>query len=222
MYRTKNKKGICISKGFTLLELLLSVFIFALISTGAYQVFNVAQKNAAALKESQARLHDISLSFALIEKDFTQLTPRTWRDAFSDAPTPSLQTDFSGNYLVKLIRTGWRNPLGTNRSNQQAVTYRIEDDKLIREHTQHLDNISSVEPIKTELLDKVSSVAIRYLDKRTGEWKEQWVQENTSNLADNNENTIQLSTPLPLAIEFTMELEDLGSLVSIIALSPGA
>ena len=211
--------------GFTLLELLLAVFIFALISTGAYQVFNIAQRNASLISEKQKRIRDVSLSLEIIEKDFTQLTPRFWRDPFSDAITPSLQTDYTDNYLVRLIRAGWRNPLGSNRSDQQAVAYRIEEDKLLREYSQHLDNISSTQATKTVLLDRVSNISLRYLDRNNGEWLEHWPPNSSGNqavLQDTNEQTESLSIYLPIAIELTLELEDFGELVSIILLSSGA
>ena len=211
------------TSGFTLLELLLAVFIFALISTGAYQVFNVAQRNASVISEKQKRIRDISLSLEIIEKDFTQLSPRFWRDPFSDAITPSLQTDYSGNYLVHLVRAGWRNPLGINRSEQQAVVYRLEDDKLQREYTQHLDNISSTVAVKTILLDKVNSISIRYLDRSNGEWNENWPPSSSENsVQSTNVQEEQILLYLPVAIELTIDLEDVGELVSIIPLSPGA
>ncbi len=211
--------------GFTLLELLLAVFIFALISTGAYQVFNIAQRNASLINEKQKRIRDVSLSLEIIEKDFTQLTPRFWRDPFSDAMTPSLQTDYSDNYLVHLIRAGWRNPLGSNRSEQQAVAYRLEDDKLLREYTQHLDNISSTEAVKTILLDKVININLRYLDRNNGEWRENWPpnsSENQPTIQGSNEPSENISIYLPIAVELTINLEDFGVLVSVIPLSPGA
>lgn len=211
------------TSGFTLLELLLAVFIFALISTGAYQVFNVAQRNASLISDKQKRIRDISLSLEIIEKDFTQLTPRFWRDPFSDAITPSLQTDYSGNYLVRLVRAGWRNPLGTNRSEQQAVAYRLVDDKLQREYTQHLDNISSTEAVKTILLDKVNSISIRYLDRNNGEWNENWPPSSSENRVQSTSNQEeQILINLPIAVELTIDLENVGELISIIPLSPGA
>lgn len=217
-----NKKN---KAGFTLLELLLAVFIFALISTGAYQIFNIAQRNASLIQEKQNRIRDVSLSLELIEKDFTQLSPRFWRDPFSDALTPSLQTDYSDNYLVRLIRSGWRNPLGTNRSEQQAVTYRIEDDKLLREYTQHLDNISSTKATQTILIDRVNNINLRYLDRNNGEWTENWPPnsaESQSTIQNPSEQAEQVINYLPIAVEFTIDLEDFGQLVSVIALSPGA
>lgn len=56
----------------------------------------------------------------------------------------------------------------TNRSEQQAVTYRIEDDKLLREYTQHLDNISSTKATQTILIDRVNNINLRYLDRNNG------------------------------------------------------
>ena len=216
-------------KGFTLLEILLAVFIFALISTGAYQLSTVAQKNAVSIKASNQRLRDISLSFEIIEKDLTQIVARAWRDPYGDAFNPPLQTDLNNNYVLRLVRSGWRNPLGTNRSNQQVVTYLLKDDKLLRLYNLHLDNISSIEAVETDLLNKVTQIELTFFARQSAanaaqNTMDRWPPISTN--PANNTNTLtpqaQITFPLPLAIEVTLELEDMGRISKIITLAAGA
>lgn len=216
-------------KGFTLLEILLAVFIFALISTGAYQLSSVAQKSAISIKKSQERLRDISLSFELIEKDLTQIVARSWRDPFGGSNNPPLQTDVSGNYVLRLVRTGWRNPLGINRSNQQVVTYKLQDDKLLRSYHIHLDNLSSSELIETALLNKVTQIELTFFARQNAtiidnDSQNRWPPISNSPVPVTNTGnpSQEIIFPLPIAIEVTLELEDMGRISKIIPMAAGA
>jgi len=216
------------TNGFTLLEILLALFIFSLIIIGAYQISSIAQKSAVSIEASQKRLHNISLTFELLEKDFSQIVARSLRDPLSDALIPPLQTDYSDNYIVRFTRGGWRNPLGLPRSDLQAVMYRLnEENTLERLYTQQLDNISSYTPVETQLLDKVNSIQILYIDGQSGEPSENWPPQNTSSnnsvpFTQSGETLPITNTPLPVAVEVTLELEDMGVISKIIPLPAGA
>lgn len=215
---------------FTLLEVLLAVFIFALISTGAYQLSSAAQKSAAAIKSSQERLRDIGLTFEILEKDLTQIVARAWRDPYGNNYNPPLQTDLASDYVIRLIRSGWRNPLGINRSDQQLVTYRLVDDTLQRLHTVHLDNLASTVPLETDLLDKVSVIEMTFFDRQRPNNPSQILLDKWPPFDSNQQNQTSSSGdslpllvyPLPIAIEIALELEDLGKISRIIPLAAGA
>jgi general secretion pathway protein J len=220
------------SSGFTLLEILLAVFIFALITTGAYQIFSLAQKNAVSIQASQDRLHDISLTLELIEKDLSQLVSRAWRDPYSDKLNPPLQSNPADDYILRLVRGGWRNPLGSARSNQQLVTYRLVDGELQRHYHQHLDNVSSSQANELILLNKVNLMELTFIDRQTGGQANtnsgpvsQWppLSSGMQPRISSSGNLIkQINYPMPVAIEITLELEDLGKISKIIPLASGA
>ena len=105
--------------------------------------------------------------------------------------------------LVELSRAGWPNGAGTPRGTGQRVRYRLEDGKLIREHWMVMDATLATQPVKRELLTGVQRVAIRYLTAGR-EWITEWPQyESTADLAFYQR---------PLAIEFTIVLEDWGEI----------
>lgn len=232
VYKSVTYKGMDTNAGFTLLEILLAVFIFSLITVGAYQVFGMAQKNAVTIKAAQARLHDISLTFELLEKDLTQIVARTWRDPYSNAANPPLQSDnYSNTYVIRMVKGGWRNPLSYPRSNLQLVTYRLQDDQLQRLYHRHIDNIASTQPQEINLLNKVERIEFTFIDRQSSTQASSnnqalniWPPPNTG-LPQNPPAgaAIQPVTyPLPIAVEVTLELEDMGTISRIIALASGA
>ena len=220
------------STGFTLLEILLAVFIFALITTGAYQIFSLAQKNALSIQASQERLRDISLTLELIEKDLSQLVSRAWRDPYSDDLNPPLQSKPADDYILRLVRGGWRNPLGSARSDQQLVTYRLDGDELQRLYHRHLDNVSSSKANELILLNKVNHIELTFIARQTGNQVNansgslnQWPPLNSATQPrfSTSGNLIkQINYPMPVAIGITLELEDMGKISKIIPLASGA
>lgn len=209
-------------QGFTLLEILLAVFIFALIILGAQQIFSMAVKNSESLQAQQERLRAIALSLNHLEKDFIQLTPRTLRDPDGITEIQPLQTDINDNYLFRLTRAGWKNPLYRQRSELQAVMYRLEDDKLIRTHSLHLDPTTNIDLVERTILDKVSNFDVKFL-MRNGDWSDGWPLRSTDiPQSSNEEDPLPASPELPLAIEIQLELEDLGTVRRMFNLSPVA
>ena len=70
-----------------------------------------------------------------------------------------------------------------------------------------LDATLSNEPVKRELIDHVKSVKVRFMDNQK-QWQEQWPPLNA---------TPQTITRLrPLAVEITLDLEDLGEVIRVI------
>src|SRR5215470_4185286 len=67
-------------RGFTLLELLVAMFIAAIIFAMGYGTINQAVKNRETLEEQQARLLELQTTIRTMEQDFVQLAQRPVRD----------------------------------------------------------------------------------------------------------------------------------------------
>ncbi|MGL5610665.1 MAG: GspJ family T2SS minor pseudopilin variant ExeJ, partial [Aeromonas veronii] len=65
--------------GFTLLEMLVAIAIFASLSMGAYQVLQGVLTSDEVAKRKEARLNELQLAFTLLERDITQMVPRSGR-----------------------------------------------------------------------------------------------------------------------------------------------
>lgn len=188
-------------QGFTLLEVILVVLIFGIMSAMAYGGLNSVLKTRTAVEASMKRTADLQKAFLRLRGDFQNLALRPARDNFGD-----LQPALIGSreQIVELTRGGWRNPLYLKRSSLERVIYRLTEHKLERAGFRVLDRAQDSEPVRATLLDRVDELHWRYLDKQR-EWVEQWpaqpVEENSREAA-----------PLPLAIEITLVTQDLGTL----------
>ena len=79
----KNPAGCTIrtrSSGFTLLELLVAMFIAAIIFAMGYGTINQAVKNREGLQEQQKKLLELQTAVRTLEQDFLQLVQRPIRD----------------------------------------------------------------------------------------------------------------------------------------------
>jgi general secretion pathway protein J len=193
--------------GFTLIEVLVAVALFVLLSALAYGGYNASVKQAQIAREGMDRLKQLQTAIRLITQDFEELAPRPVRDVLGEARVPALLADPRAQNLVTLTRGGWPNPAGLPRSTLQRVTYVLEDGKLRRDYLNVLDATLSNEPVKRELLDHVREVRIRYLDIQK-QWQDQWPPLNAPPQT--------VTRYRPVAVEVTIELEDLGEIQRLI------
>lgn len=63
-------------RGFTLLEIMIALTIFAVISTLAWQILDGAMRTSSATEASAAKLNQLQRAWSLMERDFYQLQAR--------------------------------------------------------------------------------------------------------------------------------------------------
>lgn len=197
-------------RGFTLVELLVALFITAIVATLGYSAINQAVNHRGIVKEHQDRLIAVQATMRMFVQDFAQLAPRPVREQLGEGYQPALSSDLRSGALVSLTRGGWANPAGVQRSNLQRVRYVFENNKLRREYWTVLDATLDPAPRRRELLDRVKAVSFRYMDDGHN-WRDQWPP------------AVLTTTPTPkdlrwrpIAVEVTLELEDWGKLTRII------
>lgn len=66
-------------RGFTLIEVLVSIAIFATLSMAAYQVVNQVQRSNELSAERSARLNQLQRSLVILDNDFRQMAVRQFR-----------------------------------------------------------------------------------------------------------------------------------------------
>ena len=74
------QRGAVRSGGFTLIELIVAMFITAIIFAVGYGSINQALRNHEQLKEHQARLSEVQSAVRVMVQDFSELAPRPIRD----------------------------------------------------------------------------------------------------------------------------------------------
>ena len=196
------------SRGFTLIELLVAMAIFAIISALALGGLNAVMVQQGVAKQQMIRLGELQRAIRFITDDFAQLNPRWVRDVLGQSSEPPLVTDSLSENIVRLSRSGWRNPVPVARGTLQRVQYRIEDQTLLREYWLVMDHPLGMEPRSTTLLENVNEVEILYLDEKS-EWHTQWPPLQQDPSAD---------FIYPRAVRITLDLEEWGEIVRVVDL----
>src|SRR5215213_4131514 len=144
------------TRGFTLVELLIALFITAIMFAMGYGAVNQTVNNSGALEEQQARLLEVQTAMRVLTQDLQQIAARPVREPIGSNWQAALVADEPTNSpsmpLLSFTRTGWANPAGLQRPALQRVSYFFENDTLRREHLPVLDATLSSQPIKRELL----------------------------------------------------------------------
>lgn len=198
--------------GFTLLELLVAMGIFAIIGAMALGGLNAVVGQATQAQEQSERLATLQRALRLIANDFGSATPRYVRDELGTRGELPLLADGRGGYLIRLTRGGWSNPANLpHRGTLQRVQYRLEDGKLLREYWPVVDHVLGQEPRSEELLTGVNDLKILFYDasQGQGEWQQQWPPLRLAGGAAGR----------PRAIQVTIDLEDWGEIERLIELS---
>jgi general secretion pathway protein J len=171
-------------KGFTLIEALVAMFIFAWISLAAYQILDqvvIAQEVNQRKSAAVARVQRVSWQLA---SDFRQMVNRPIWQGQGNQLEPLLFA--TGDYLIEFTRGGWSNPLQWPRSDLQRVAYLLDyhpeakdsdsefynDERLylIRLYWQVLDRLEDSEPQQQVLIGGVVDFRTRFWDQATEEW----------------------------------------------------
>lgn len=181
-------------RGFTLMELLIAIAVFAVLGAMSYGGLNAVLKTRARTMEAADQLHNLQISLMLIQRDIQHVVNEPSRDEFGDLHPP-ITTDFNDDRLVEFSRLGWNNPTDQLRSTYQRVAYGFEDNTLLRYYWPHFHRGPQEQPIMAELLEGLEEISFRYMDKQEN-WHDDWPPLN-SNIAE-----------LPQLVEIALELEN--------------
>ncbi len=99
-------------QGFTLLEIMIALTIFAVISLLAWQILDGAMRTSNATDVAATRLNQLQRAYNLLERDFFQLqarAPRNEPDVFVQSKDGLALTTLNGvSGQVQLERVRWR------------------------------------------------------------------------------------------------------------------
>ncbi|MDO1558586.1 type II secretion system minor pseudopilin GspJ [Brevundimonas sp. 2R-24] len=118
--------------GFTLVEMLVALAIFALIAAAGVSVLGYAAASRAAVRERSDEVAELQRLRGLLSADLSQAAPRRTRGPDGAPARRVFEGGEPGGPLMRFVRAGWDNPLGEPRASLQTVEYRLVGGRLER------------------------------------------------------------------------------------------
>jgi general secretion pathway protein J len=187
------------ARGFTLLELLVAIGIFALFSALAYGGLLRMLETRDRLDAEREFWRTLSLTFAQIEDDLALARDRTVRDVYGNQ-LPALRgqpvdSRALGEPPLAFTRGGLFLLVTDTRPDLARVGYQLRDGALERLTWPDLDQAPTSKPRRAPLLEHVTELRLRYYTKSAG-WVDVWQPTNNKEL--------------PAAVELTLDIEGRG------------
>jgi len=190
--------------GFTLVEVLISLLIFALIAAAGASVLSLSIDNRFAVKAASDRTAELQRTRALLRADLGQAAARRSRGPTGrPQPQPMMGATAPGDPVLVLSRAGWSNPGEAARPSLQRVEYRLVEGRLERRVSSHLDGARPGPP--QVLYEGVRDLTVTFL--RDGTEAPAFIT--------------TLERPLPDAVRLTMTLEGYGPVEQLFLVGGG-
>lgn len=189
------------SSGFTLVELMVALTIFGMLSAAGVALLSFGVRAQAAADEHLDDLAALRRFGATLAGDLAQAAPRVSRD---EEGRPRRAFDGTQSQMA-LVRGGWENWDGSSRPSLQRVEYRLGNAGLERLAWHNVDAGEALEPVL--LAQGARNLRIRYR-AREGEWRDVW-------------DPSQLDL-LPAAVEVTVDTPSAGIVRQLFLVGTGA
>ncbi|MDP2214169.1 type II secretion system minor pseudopilin GspJ [Phenylobacterium sp.] len=190
-------------KGFTLVEMLVTLLVFSLLSAAGVAVLGFAADNRAVVRERMDAIAALQSARALIKTDLEQIAHRRTR-ADGGAPGRSLSGgETAAAPSLAFTRRGWDNPDAAPRASMQHVEYRLVEDRLERRVRAALDGAALGPP--QVLLRGVRALKVDFYAR--GVWTPAWAP--------------SADRPLPQAIRLQIDHAEFGEVTQLVLLPGG-
>ena len=193
------------SAGFTLLEVMIALAIFALMSVVAYEGLNQVMSARTTLQSTASQWRDLDMFWTRLQNDVQHFSRRPVRNTAGIA-----QAALIGNQVL-IGQDDAHLWLTRNQLNARGelgepfrLGYRLQDGQLQLLVWDVLDAAPRSRPKVYPLFNRVESFKLRYFD-RTGSWVNKW---QPSSVQD----------PPPRAIKVELKLQDMGVVERILEL----
>lgn len=210
--------------GFTLVEMMAAILVFALISAISVGMLTTALRSKETSEAVMSDLAAVQRIHALLSEDIGQMVMRPVRDADGLTDLRVFALDVRGadplnparedepREILVLTRTGWANPGGVQpRSGLQRVAWIYDGERLWREASLYPDQAQGPAPVRQMIAEGVADLQIEAL--MTGVWT------GVVELRPSQNGALADQAPRAVRLSYTQAL--LGELEHI-ALSPTA
>jgi general secretion pathway protein J len=162
------------ARGFTLIEILAALLVFALLAGFGYRGLGAVLDAGERVTGETRKWHDLALAFEHMRLAFAHAADRPIRDRH-DAAAPAFEavaaTRSAEEPLLAFTRMGYAGHEGA-AADQQRVGYRVRQDRLEQLAWPVLDQAPHTEPQAIVLLSGVRELSFSYLHE--GKWHSVW------------------------------------------------
>jgi len=190
--------------GFTLVELLVALVVFATMAALAYGGLRSVARTRGELAQKEDAFRDLVRTVDLLNRDLGESVPRPVRGTSGQPLAAFIGTPDH----IEFTRVGFANPQLEQRSNLERVLYEFDDHSLKRGRFAVLDRAGDTQPQIIDTHVAVDALRFRYLS-RDGQWSDVWPPQQQQNSSD-------LLTALPRAVQWNLHAKDYGELENVV------
>lgn len=186
------------ASGFTLVEMMVALFIFGMIASASVFLLRQSVEAEARSAVRLDEMGDLRRFAAIMAQDMTLALPRPSRDAIGSDRVALMTGD---GLLIGFTRQVPQIDPQPGVSSLQRVEWALSDGRLTRAIAPKADGAATTTPVP--ILEGIESVQLRFRDKQ-GLWQPDWRPQRTDELPIAIELTLaQAGNPgAPLVLQF--------------------
>ncbi|MEE4639539.1 MAG: type II secretion system minor pseudopilin GspJ [Wenzhouxiangella sp.] len=192
--------GVSGTRGYTLIEVLIAVSVFAILAGSVYLALSALSEAAFVQRERSRDLADLQLTATRLEADLRQLVSRPVRRADGDL-APALAGQRA---RFAATRAGWINLADQRRSQLQRFGWFRQGQGLVREFQPVTDSVGGNAAQSEVVLEGVDGFELAYRSM-DGSWLDQWPPEAAPDA-------------LPSAVRYRLQTARFGTIERIVVL----
>lgn len=154
-------------KGFTLLELMVAMSIFAIVSLLTMGGLSSVLDTQAHTEKNMQRLIRFQMTFTIMSRELQQLSNRSIRDEYGAAIDSISNVTSEGIDGIEFTHHG-RFTLGDTVS-LQRVAYYLEDKQLVKKVWRVLDRVEDSKAVKQIILEDINEFNVSFYSVKQSE-----------------------------------------------------
>jgi general secretion pathway protein J len=150
------------TKGFTLFEILVAIFILAIIGVIMVRGLQIITISQERVTQNAEQLEQVNLALTILKNDINNIVDRSITVG-NNTTQAAISLNNDAEDTLEFTRGGLSNPMSALRSNLLRVDYQNQQGKLVRLIWPTLDRLPQEKPITRVLLSNIQQLQWEFL-----------------------------------------------------------